>query len=348
MLIEVDAEAPVMLVAEAPKEMLSASYLPDGRTKVRVNFSSLSLMQECWRKAEYSLVRGLRSNLESPATLFGSAIHKALEVFYSGHTRERKIPPAYEDTLKQISFGQWLPEWEAELLFRSARAFVTKAEPLAAFPPDNKRSIQAGVWILSHYFRTYVTDPFVVMTDADGPITERKFSMPVHEDDETVIEGFGQIDVVLRNEQTGVILPADHKTTSQFGAQFYQRLKPNHQYTFYSWAANQVLGLNTDAFLVNALQVKDVPKTVRGSAPQFARQVTTRDEGDYDELKQALVYNVREFLKHRQAGHFPQTAPSPCSNYGGCQYLDTCAAPAQLRENIIRAKFTQGGHIAAK
>ena len=88
----VQAEGPALSPAAVPKEMLSTSVLADGRTKVRINFSSLSIMQECWRKTEYSLVRGLRSNLESPATLFGSAIHKGLEEFYLSPKQDRELP----------------------------------------------------------------------------------------------------------------------------------------------------------------------------------------------------------------------------------------------------------------
>jgi hypothetical protein len=339
--IQFDTGQSLPISSEGPKEMLSVSQLPSGKTKVRVNFSSLSLMQECWRKTEYSLVRGLRSNLESPATLFGSAIHKGLEVFYSGSRSERVIPVGYSDTMAMIGCGSWQPEWAFSLLFRAAQAFVARAAALSALPPDNKRSIATGAWMLQHYFLTYINDPWVVLCDEQGPITERKFSLPIYEAEDLEIEGFGQIDVILRNEQTGVILAADHKTTSMLGTQFYQRLNPNHQYTFYTMAAREVFGLQTNSFLVNALQVKEKPKTARGSVPDFARQVTTRTEEDFTELRSALMKNVREFLFCLEEGYFPQTAPGPCSNYGGCQYLDICSAPAQLRETIIKARFQE-------
>ena len=196
------------------------------------------------------------------------------------------------------------------------------------------------MWLLQHYFQHYVTDPFVVLEDSNGPITERKFTLQLHENEHRVIKGFGTIDVVLRNEVTGVVLPADHKTTSQLGPTFYQRLHPNFQYTFYTLAAREVLGLDVDSFLVNAIQVKAIPKTSRGTAPDFARQVTTRTQEDFEELRSAVCYFVDLFLWNQSHDCWPQTAPGPCSDYGGCQYLDICAAPSQLRENVIKAKYS--------
>lgn len=320
--------------------MLSVILRPDGVKQVRVNFSSLSLIQECARKAEYSLVRNLRSHLESPATLFGSAIHKGLEVFYSGARNERTVPHNYAVIMQQIGCSFWDPAWESSLLLRAARAFVLKMDALKDLPHDDKRSISSGVWILQHYFLTYINDPFVVLCDKDGPIVERKFSIPIYREPGLEIIGFGTIDVILENEQTGTILAADHKTTSQLGTQFYQRLNPNHQYTFYTMAAREIFGLETNSFLVNALQVKPKPKTARGTIPDFARQVTTRNEGDFRELRLALVSAVKSFLRYHEVGFFPMTAPSPCSNYGGCQYLELCSAPESLRENVIKARFS--------
>lgn len=344
--VQFDAEGTALQKAAAPKEMLSVSVNADGRTHVRINFSSLSLMQECWRKVEYSLLRGLRSNLEAPATLFGSAIHSGLEVYYSSPRTQRHLPKKYLEILQMIGAGAWEDEWQSEVIFASARAFVLKAAPIAGLPPENKRSIATGVWILRHYFEQYLTDPFVILSDANGPLVEKKVSMRLHEDEKVILDIFGQIDFVLKNEITGVILPGDHKTTSQLGPQFYQRLNPNFQYTFYLWMAREVLGLETDSFLVNALQVKEMPKTSRGSGPQFARQVTTRTQDDFDELKLAIIDSVFMFLRNQERGSWPMSSPGPCSNYGGCQFHDICAAPTQLRENIIRAKYAETGHIS--
>jgi hypothetical protein len=331
--------------AAEPKEMLSVSEA-DGVTNVRINFSSLSVLQECARKSEYLLVRGLKSNLESPALLFGSAIHKGLEVYYSGERTERSIPSYYKDIMQEIGCGLWDEAWGTSLLYRAARAFVLKAAPLSALPDDNKRSILTGVWMLQHYFTKYLADEYVIMRDDRGPVVERRVSMPVFSSPLLNIELFGTIDFVMKSEVSGQILPGDHKTASSL-YDFYDKISPNFQYTGYLWACREVLGYDTDLFLVNALQVKRPPKTARGSEPDFARQITQRTQEDYDELKSALIDSVTSFLRNRERNYFPMSATGACTaRYGSCTYRDVCAAPAQLRENIISAKFAATGHIA--
>lgn len=336
--IELDTSSLPIQVGAEPKEMLSYSVNADGRKHFRINFSSLSIMQECQRKVELSLVRKLRSRLESPATLFGSAIHKGLEVFYSAKRTERTLPKRYAETMEMIGCGHWEPDWAEHTVFCAAHAFAKKAEPLKQLPDDNKRSVHTGVWMLRHYFETYLDDAYVIARDEDGPIVERKFTLRIHEDTDLIVDLFGQIDAVMKNEASGAILPADHKTSSRL-YEFYQMIKPNHQYTGYLWAAREILGLKTDSFLVNALEVKPPPKTARGTKPNFARQVTTRDEFDYQELKDAMLLSIMTYVTNEKGNTWPMTSPGPCSKYGGCNYLEVCSAPSSLRENVLKARY---------
>ncbi len=335
--------------AEPVHEMMSVTEEEGSTTKVvRINFSSLAILQKCLREAEYSLVRKLRPKLEVPALVFGSAIHKGLETYYCGERTERSIPPDYRATMGMIGCGQWDDKWSESLLFRAARAFVLKAEPLRALPDDNKRSIFTGVWMLQWYFEKYLTDEYVIMRDDAGlPYVERKVSMPLAEYwckdllAQVKIELFGTIDAILRSEVTGQILIADHKTASSLYG-FYDKINPNFQYTGYVLAAREALGIDTNTFLVNALQVKSPPKTARGSEPEFARQVTERSEEDFTELRKAVEHAVRGFLLASEAKYFPMSASGACTAfYGACRYIQICGAPAQLRENIISANFQE-------
>ncbi len=343
MSVSIDTSAVLTTIPAIPKEMLSVTER-DGVTHVSINFSSLSLLQECARKSEYSLIRGLKSNLESPALLFGTAIHKGLETYYCGERTERRIPSEYRETMNMIGVGQWDPAWEESLLFRAARSFVLKASPLSELPDDNKRSIVTGVYMLTHYFERFLTDEYVILRDKDGPIVERFFRMKLHKSDALYIELFGTIDFIMKSEVSGQILPGDHKTASSL-YDFYDKIRPNFQYVGYNWAAREVMGLDTDLFLVNALEVKPPPKTARGSPPNFARQVTQCTEEDRDELKAAIIDSVTSFLRYRASGHYPMSATGACTaRYGSCTYRDICSSPSQLRESIIAAKFAETGH----
>lgn len=335
-----DTSALLPAVAAPPKEMLSWTIGEDGRWHFRINFSSLSIIQECAKKSHFMLQRHLRSSLESPATLFGSAIHKALEVFYRGKRTERIIPASYKEIMSMIGAGRWEPDWEEHLVFRAAHAFVTKAAPLSGLPDDNKRSVHTGAWILSHYFTSYLTDEFVVLEDAQGPIVERAFTFTVRDDELFKIDLFGTIDAVLKSDVTGVVLGVDHKTASSL-YQFYDMINPNMQYSGYVWGINKALGIETESFMVNALEVKPMPKTSRGSPPNFARQITTRTKEHFDELLDALTLACMVFKANSIADTWPMSAPSSCMKYSGCEFREVCGAPKQLRENIINARFKE-------
>ncbi len=323
-----------------PKEMLSVTKLTDGGTKVRINSSSLSLIQECLRKTKYRLVDKWTSETESPATIFGTAIHKALEVFYYGTPDERKLPKL--EDMELMSYGHRVDGDEDDLLLRATRAFVLKGERLRMLPESDKRSVQNGVYILWHYFKAYLNDPYVAYVDDSGPFVERPFSFTLLDTPTFVIEYFGTIDLIVRHLDTSEKLVADHKTSSVVGNEFYARIKPNHQYTGYLMGAKRAFGLDINSFLVNCVQVKEKPKTSRGTPPHFPRQITTRDEYDYREFVQAVYRAATSYLEELEMVRaWPLGHVNACASYGGCTFLSVCSAPNSLRENILKSKFIQ-------
>lgn len=340
MLINIDlADSPNALdLKAAPKEMISIGA-EKNKILVRLNSSSLGVIQECLRKAKYSLHENLRVDREHPATLFGSAMHSAMEVFYTGAISERKLPDLGD--MEFMAYGNKLPD-ESPLLIRAARAFLDKAKPLHALPDTDKRSLANGVWILHSYFRTYIDDPYVAYVDESGPFIERKFTLRLHEDNELIIDIFGTIDFVLQHAVNRSLIPGDHKTTSSFGfngSSYFDREKPNHQYTFYALGARRVFGIESDSFMVNMIEVKARPKTSRGSPPSFPRQLTQRTEEDFDELHEVVLKATRDYLDAIKLGVWPMGPVGACSSYGACTYREICSAPKSMRENIIRAKF---------
>lgn len=339
-------QVPPRIARKDNKEMLSV-WQESGKTHVKINYSSLSIIQTCARKAYYSLDQGLVSEYDSPAVVFGSAIHAALERFYKEPRGNRSIPRDFVETSDLMAHGHDDPE-QTHFLYDCIREFLKAAEPLSALPPTDKRSLPNGVWILQEYFNTYIDDPFEVYMDKDGPVTERRCEATLYEDDELKIILFGTVDVILQNMQTNVVLAADHKTSSMVGQDFYNRLKPNHQYTGYMWLAQECLGIKGNGFMVNCIQVKPRPKTARGAAPHFPRQVTSRSEEDIQEFKDAVVSGVQDFLRWKQTDRWPIGSVDSCAFWGGCQYLEVCGAPHKVRDAIIENKFRQKGESNAE
>jgi hypothetical protein len=333
-------ESSVVLPRVAPKEMLSHRVLPNGKTYTKVNSSSLGLSQECLRKAQYVIGEGWRSNAESPATLFGSAIHKALEIYYRGDREDRVLPRM--EHLEMMAYGHKPPPTNNDLIYRAVQGFIDVAQPLSLLPAGDKRSIPNGIWILGDYFKTYQDDPYVAYVDKDGPFIERKFTYRLHEDPQQIIDVFGTIDFVFRNVITGELIAGDHKTSSSlsFGdSSYFDRDRPNHQYTTYMLGAKRVFGLDVENFMVNVIQVKPKPKTARGSGASFPRQLTKRTEEDFEELKEVYLKAAFDWRIAVETGVYPMGGVDACNKYGGCQFKQVCASPKAMRETILRNKF---------
>lgn len=321
----------------APKEMLSVKTV-NGQTIVRINNSSLSLLQNCPRKFQYLIEEGFTPKEGSPALIFGSALHHALETFYRAPREERQLPNNYSENMDLMAYGQTLDN-EEPLIYTATRKFIDEASPLANLSPEDKRSIPNGVWILRHYFETYINDPYVIYQHEGEPVVEMRMEHTLHDSAQLKINLFGTVDFVCENEATGEIIIGDHKTSSVVGNDFYNRLKPNHQYTGYIYLAQETLGLTTDKFLVNCLQVKPRPKTSRGAPPHFPRQVTTRSPDDIEDFKKTVTTYVKQLLMYKEQNYFPMGSVDACANYGACMFLDVCGAPDNLKSAILNNKF---------
>jgi hypothetical protein len=336
------SETLVSLPAQEPKKMIQVSVTPEGKTLVKINSSSISIIQECLRKAQYSLHERWLSEVGSPATTFGSAIHKAMEVYYTGNPEER-ILPKYEDCEK-LAYGQTATE--NNLILNAISAFVQKAEPLSALPEADKRSIQNGVWILYHYFKSYINDPYITYVDDKGPFVERSFEQRLFDEGDLVVDLFGTVDAVFRHVREDNKLVVDHKTTSALGfggASYYDREKPNHQYTGYIYGVREAFGIQTEDFLVNVIEVKAKPKTARGSPPNFPRQITGRSGEDFIEFNEVVRKVVRDYLYAIKHSEWPLGPVDACNKYGSCTYKQVCSAPKSLRGNILSSKFKHHG-----
>jgi hypothetical protein len=299
--------------------------------EVEMNFSSLDLIQTCRRKAQLVLQKKLTRIHEAEATLFGTAIHKGLETWYSSSRDERPRSSGHCDDEQAGLIATQGTQCSAHSLeclrCKSVQAFIQAAQPLALLGPESKRSVESGVAILNAYFSLYHDDPYVVFRDKEGPVVERLLETTLYDSSFLKVTYFGTIDVVLQNVLTGQALVTDHKTTSSLGKDFLNRLKPNHQYTGYVYLGQKELGLDTEEFLVNGIFV--------GKSRNFSRQITSRNPGDVAELKDAVVQAAQDYVNALETGRWPQTSPGPCSNWGGCQFLEVCRAPAgPIRESL--------------
>lgn len=333
-----------MTISPDTKRMLEISRCEKtGKTKVAINYSSISILQECSRKGYYTFVKGLTGKSTSPALVFGKAIHQALEVWYQFHPSERAgMGKLCRESQSELLAGNAasLKSHEPCARCNSIYAFLTGASDLSTLEPGDARSVENGLAILNGYFDYYEKDPFVVHKDASGvPLVERSFEFTMHEDPFLIVTYHGQIDVIMRQIDNDKLICFDHKTTASLSSDFFKRVTPNFQYTGYYFGARETLGVDPEAFIVNGIQVA---KTIKA----YRRITTSRREEDFDELKAAILFQIRGFLpawrrrlEKDSEMLFPMSTPNPCTNYGGCTFHSLCSVPRSLRGNIEVSQF---------
>jgi hypothetical protein len=325
---------------EDVKRMLGVTY-SGGKYHVSINPSSLGVIQACPRKAQYVLHDKLVPNERGAALTFGTAIHAALEVFYSEPRDSRVLVPNFKNNIMLMCQGQTLPDESSSFIYRATRRFIEEAKPLADLPDSDKRSLFNGGWLLGEYFEVRINDPYEIMFQGDEPMAELLIEGTIVDKPDLKIDLFGTVDCILENKANGQVVVCDHKTSSVVGNGFYNRTKPNHQYTSYIWLAQNVLGINTDNFMINCFNVKVKPKTTRGTGPNFLHLITKRTPEDIEEFTKTLEYYVRQYISWTEDGFFPVGPVDACANYGQCSFLDVCQSPSSIRPNILKMNYKE-------
>jgi hypothetical protein len=280
----------------------------DVKKIVKINSSSLELINQCLRKAEYALVDHVRKDDEKPALVFGQAIHEALKIFYSTPIPQRSL---------------------AAVLAH----FRASASSLKSLPPSDKRTITNGEAILKNYFQVYSNDPWVILKDQHGYICEREFEFDLLTRDSIQIKYFGTIDAVFQNQETQEVVVVDHKTTSTMGDSFYGKASPNHQFTGYLLAAEKALNLKPASLMMNGIQVA---KTMHG----LSRTFTRRTLSDYEEFKEMVFDKTKTFMSALETKRFPMAGYPTCVMWGGCGYKTVCETQKEHRKSMLQTIVT--------
>jgi hypothetical protein len=335
-LINVDVSSVPTKVAER-KRMIEVNLK---ERIVKINFSSLDIIQDCMRKSYFKLHRKLFKTTEHPALTVGKGVHKALEVWHSAATNQRKASTFETDSI--ISELLLTNNYAIEYLDPRARAiqkFLQETDSLKNNLTLEARDRSNVVDILNAYFDYYLGDEFEVYHDESGPFVERDFEIevPLTNLKSTMVKQIflhGRIDCVMRNTKTGELFVFDHKTTSSLGKDFLNRIKPNFQYTGYFWAARDHFKLPVKGFVVNGIQVAKTKK-------DFKRQPTVISDEEIRELHSALFAGSIRYVASLESGLWPMSTPNACSMWGSCEFKNLCEVGADSREFLIQSEYSE-------
>lgn len=315
--------------------MLSVHRTSATEVTMKINFSTMSELAKCARKVQLKLIENYDRIEEHPALTTGKAVHKAMETWYrSPKLIRQRSTHATDQAITDLLAGLTIDISDSARLMAIA-SYIEVMEPLREHPDLGARSLGNVANILNDYFDHYLDEPYSLYT-TDRPWTEVYFEHPLDSfatDSEFVNVIFhGTIDMILRNDENGDLYVCDHKTSSSLGADFLNRIKPNHQYSAYYWGALEHFHLPVVRFMVNGIQIA---KTKH----DFLRQLVHIRPDELAEFKLAALEAAKALWRAQQSGLYPMSAPDSCTMWGGCEFLQVCSSAPNVRQNILDADF---------
>lgn len=287
------------------KKMFELQKDESGET-IRINSSSLSILQSCKRKAHY-LFDAQMSAGTSNAQYFGTIIHAALARWYMIMPEDRHGMSLSEIARQEFSRHGYVPD-------------------------DDLRTVEVATRVMDSYQKETANDPYLVMRDYNGkPMVEWEFEFPLgHTPDGRKIIWFGTVDLVLKNTQTSEVVVMDHKTTRSLGMDFMHRWNPNHQVTGYLMGVANNLERPVNHAVINGLQIA---KTVN----RVMRIDSYRSVEDFEEFKETVSTEVWLYLQAKEAGLFPMAQANVCTGFGLCKFIDVCSTSKSNRHQLLAA-----------
>jgi hypothetical protein len=254
----------------------------------------------CFRRFYYQKVLGLKPKTTPAALSFGTAIHSAVEMFYSMTSGMDKPTQEQKVEIKIAVVQEFARSWT-----ESGNA------------GDIKRNLETGVMIMNNYVDKYIHDT-------------SKFELEDIETHQWVAMPNGTMMLVIMDRvlrESNMIVLVDTKTTSGSISPYYFRGFENHlATTLYAYTVEQLLG-RCDYVMIDAIKVP--PPPINSKAEPFGRAPFMRTKLQMDDAINTYcsvsdyIMSVLKRPREEWATRFYANM-SECSAYGGCQYLDIC------------------------
>lgn len=300
------------------------------------DYSFISQVAECPRKAYYAYERGLQSDEKSIALHLGSVLHIGVDWL---HTHDWDIDGAL--TACADAWGDFtLPPTH-----KHAYATLGHVEVILRNYIDDRRGVDdvAPVRLAPSSINSdLLPEGFDLITDADGFI--RLVETPLGIKWGTISYA-GKID--FPNMTGGSYALWDHKTTRTWLSEYWaQKYANSHQMRGYIAILRALTGLPFDRVYINGIYTG---KEAADDDSKWAKRTTGRSrlfgpfvysEQMLDETREWATYWLGLAEQFRADAYWPQNDKS-CWKYGdACQFYDLCARSPHIRESIVQAKYT--------
>lgn len=311
--------------------------------------TSIKLAEACQYKYYLKMIAGWQPVRKSPHLIFGGHYATALEHYHKaiaeGVPRERAI----RDVVHEALIDTW--EYDEcqtcngtggdlgpEPFDQSTAAVCPDCSGLGTIPgsghpwesTDNLKTrgnlIRTIIWYLDHF----EDDSCSTIILANGaPAVEHSFKLPVDND----ILLAGHLDRLVEYAHDPYV--QDQKTTkSPISNYYFDQYNPDTQMSLYTFAGKAIFGIPVRGVMIDAAQIAV-------GFSRFVRGFTFRADDQLNEWYDDTMALIERTRANTIANHFPRN-PSSCNNYGGCEFRHVCAKSPSVRNQFLRADFTQG------
>ncbi len=286
--------------------------------------SAMSCFKNCRRKYQYRYVYKLVPISGNKNLNLGSAVHKGLEVYYSGGSDDDVLLAA-DEILRPSNTNGWGQSDYDNLLIQQATAFGMLRGYIKYF---NDRELYEEIK------------------------PEQEFCVPLNNPETTAAsKSFmhaGKIDGLFKKE--GQWWLREFKTASQVGKDYLERLKLDTQITSYIDAIQEDLGIQIVGVIYTILKKPSIKQTQKESVQDycdrlildyqneavdpktgkpriefyFHQEEIHRNQNDLLEWRFDRWDTAKDILETQRTQRYYRNT-SLCSQYGSCEYLPLCA-----------------------
>lgn len=283
--------------------------------------TSIKLWQTCPRKYYYKMREGWQSKRSSHHLWFGGLYASALEGYHKLRAKGDDHNLALREVLRDILIRSWIHPRDDE------GNRLPGGEPYNTMDSAKTRDtlIRSIVWYLDHYEE----DSMTTLVAEGKAAVELSFTLPV--DDGIVFSG--HIDRLV--EYNDAVYVQDQKTTgTTLSPNFFRQFNPDTQMSLYTFAGKIIYNTPVRGVVIDAAQIAV-------GFTRFERGMTMRTEDQLNEWYDDTMKVLTQATTMQREGFYPRNESS-CGNYGGCEFRDICGHPRSVREQFLKADFTQG------
>jgi hypothetical protein len=263
--------------------------------------TAVSAYMKCPRMYLNSMVRHRRRDFGKAALSYGKAIHKGFEILYKTHDLDLAI------AVMQQQYSEALPDDGSD--YRTiSRATLTMEKWIEYWGhPAASNEHTVG----------YPATPAVELsTNVVLPLVNLPYAV--------------RIDRIF--EMDGGFYIEDHKTSSQFGATFYNEFELSGQMKGYARAAELLIGKPIRGVRINAV-------VTRKRDEEFDRRILYFTPGVLEnwELTHKMWHD--RIQRSHAENDWPQSWAACSSKYGMCTYSEICSLDPAYEEQALATDF---------